>query len=244
MNFIDISQDIYSGMPVYPNNPEVSLKAIASTISVISELTLGTHTGTHVDAPRHVFENGNDVSNINLDKFFGPCAVIDLTHVESEISTQDIVKGLDNLKSTDSGNLPDGAAVMSVIPHQTAKFPGKIIFKTRNSLSFYAGNEHPEGSAKSHPAKFSKDYVSLSGDAADFLAEKPGLHLVGIDYLSIKAVGSSDKRPHTSLLKKEVVIFEGLNLSNVVAGEYIFCGLPLKLKDADGAPARAVLIKH
>ncbi len=38
-----------------------------------------------------------------------------------------------------------------------------------------------------------------------------------------------------------VVIVEGLNLSEVPAGDYELIALPVKLKDADGAPARVVL---
>ena len=51
-------------------------------------------------------------------------------------------------------------------------------------------------------------------------------------------------RPHKSLLSKSIVIFEGLDLSSVEPGEYNFIGLPLRLVDLDGAPARVLLVKN
>lgn len=105
----------------------------------------------------------------------------------------------------------------------------RILVKTQNSLRGFS--------------KFREDAIYLDGDAADFLAEK-GIILFGIDWLSIKKRGSEDTRPHTSLLKKEIVLFEGLDLSGVEAGEYQFIGLPLKFSNLDGSPARAVLIKE
>jgi arylformamidase len=69
------------------------------------------------------------------------------------------------------------------------------------------------------------------------------IKLVGIDYLSISPYKKS--RPtHEVLLGAGVVIVEGLDLSGVSAGKYTLCCLPLKLKGADGAPARAVLIEN
>ena len=53
---------------------------------------------------------------------------------------------------------------------------------------------------------------------------------------------SSTRFPvHHTLLGAGVVIIEGLNLSAVTAGDYELIALPLKLKGADGAPARVVL---
>jgi arylformamidase len=67
--------------------------------------------------------------------------------------------------------------------------------------------------------------------------------LVGIDYLSIEKFGSKDHEVHRALLSHEVVILEGLDLSEVPAGKYELICLPLRLRTnlGDGAPARAVL---
>jgi len=66
--------------------------------------------------------------------------------------------------------------------------------------------------------------------------------LVGVDYLSVEAFGGGTRCPvHHTLLRASVAIVEGLNLTDVAAGDYELIALPLKLKDADGAPARVVL---
>jgi arylformamidase len=65
--------------------------------------------------------------------------------------------------------------------------------------------------------------------------------LVGVDYLSVEAFGSTEYPVHNTLLGAGVVIIETLNLSGVSAGDYELIALPVKLKGADGAPARVVL---
>ena len=70
-----------------------------------------------------------------------------------------------------------------------------------------------------------------------------GVKLVGTDYLSIEKFHSGHHRTHLTLLRKNVVIIEGLNLSDVTPGDYELICLPLKIADGagDGAPARVVL---
>ena len=63
--------------------------------------------------------------------------------------------------------------------------------------------------------------------------------LLGVDGLSV-----GDFNVHKSLLCSGAVILEGLNLKNVEDGEYIIAAFPLKIKGADGAPVRAVLIEE
>jgi arylformamidase len=69
-----------------------------------------------------------------------------------------------------------------------------------------------------------------------------GVRLVGVDYLSVERFAAIEPRTHRLLLGGNVVILEGLDLSEVNPGNYLLCCLPLLLNGADGAPARAVLI--
>lgn len=88
--------------------------------------------------------------------------------------------------------------------------------------------------------EFQTDFVALSDDAADYLVKR-GVKCVGVDYLSVAPYKMS--RPtHEIFLKAGVVIIEGLDLSSVTQGRYMLYCLPLKLKGADGAPARAILV--
>lgn len=84
MNIYDITYSIQDGMPVYPNNAPVTIKPYAKisdgASSNLSEVALGTHTGTHVDAPLHVFEGREKLEELPLEVFIGACRVIDATH--------------------------------------------------------------------------------------------------------------------------------------------------------------------
>ena len=107
----------------------------------------------------------------------------------------------------------------------------RILFKTRNS-GFW--NEPEKG--------FRTDFTYITPEAARVLAEK-NVKLVGIDYLSVEKFGSNDFATHITLLEKEIVIVEGLDLREVPAGDYELICLPLKVisPTGDGAPARTIL---
>ena len=70
-----------------------------------------------------------------------------------------------------------------------------------------------------------------------------GMKLAGIDYLSVEKFGSDDFATHITLLEKEVVIIEGVDLREVSPGDYELICLPLKYLggEGDGAPARTIL---
>lgn len=107
----------------------------------------------------------------------------------------------------------------------------RILFKTRNS-AFWTETD----------SEFHTDFTYLDLEAAQTLVEQ-GIKLVGIDYLSIEKYDSPKHETHVALLSHDVVILEGLNLTEVPAGNYELICLPLRLRSSkgDGAPARVVL---
>jgi arylformamidase len=76
----DISVPIADGGVVYPGNPAISIasqQAISQGgSSNVSSLAFGSHTGTHVDAPKHFFDDGETVDNLALDVLMGPAMLI------------------------------------------------------------------------------------------------------------------------------------------------------------------------
>jgi len=105
----------------------------------------------------------------------------------------------------------------------------RLLFKTQNSLR-EAYRKQP----------FQSDYIALSPQAAAYLKNE-NIQLIGIDAFSIEAYENIDHATHHILLKNNVIIIEGLDLKDVPAGDYELIALPIKLKDADGAPTRVVL---
>ena len=80
--FLDVSVPLATGIPTYPGNPEFELqpiKRIASgDSSNVSRLVLGTHSGTHVDAPLHFFQDAAGVDTLSLELLMGRARVIDM----------------------------------------------------------------------------------------------------------------------------------------------------------------------
>ncbi len=81
MRTYDITVPISPQMPVWPGDPKVSLERLSSLSrgdrTNTSKLCLGTHTGTHIDPPYHLFENGYSVDKIPLEKLIGPAYVME-----------------------------------------------------------------------------------------------------------------------------------------------------------------------
>lgn len=204
---LDISVPVFEGMPVYRGNPAVRAHramTLAGDGVNLSEYCLGSHTGTHVDAPIHFIRGGVGVDRLELDRFHGPAWVADLRRVR---------KGIDAAALAGAG-----------IPRGTQR----VLLRTSNSRLW-------------HPVRpFRTDFVYLEPDGARWLLER-GVLLVGIDYLSIEGFGVDGAPTHHALLGAGVPILEGLDLSRAAPGRYLLHAAPVRWKDADGAPARAVL---
>lgn len=123
--------------------------------------------------------------------------------------------------------------VMAIEPADVGDIDGveRVLFKTRNS-AFWS---EPE-------LGFRSDFTYITPDTARMLAEK-NICLVGIDYLSIEKSGSPGHPVHVTLLEKEIVILEGVDLRDVPPGNYELICMPLKYVGGtgDGAPARTIL---
>ncbi len=76
MKVIDLTKKIKTGMEIYPGDPEVNIKTVQRYPWKVSELNLGTHTGTHVDAFSHVKKEGKSIDDIPLTSFFGEAQLI------------------------------------------------------------------------------------------------------------------------------------------------------------------------
>ena len=80
---LDVSVRLVAGLPAYPGNPEFELQPVKriaeGASSNVSRLVMGTHTGTHVDAPKHFFDDGVGVDALPLDLLLGRTRVVEIT---------------------------------------------------------------------------------------------------------------------------------------------------------------------
>jgi len=84
----DLAQPLFDGAPAWPGDPTVRLRELKSIDTDgfrLESLHLGTHSGTHVDAPRHILHlDRGAISDYRPDHFIGPCVVADLTAKEDD----------------------------------------------------------------------------------------------------------------------------------------------------------------
>ncbi|PEE41453.1 cyclase family protein [Bacillus pseudomycoides] len=92
MKIYDITASIFEGMTVYKNKPEKQPQFSRTTNAHVTEsrITLDVHTGTHIDAPLHMINEGATFESIPLEKLVGPVKVFDLTTVEDGITKTDL----------------------------------------------------------------------------------------------------------------------------------------------------------
>ncbi len=204
MKIHDISVSLSVDMPVYPGDPPLQITrehSIPEAEFNVSTLVTGTHIGTHIDPPFHFVEGGYTVDKIPLDHLYGKAEVVDLVHVKTMVTAEDL-KGITS---------------------------DILLLKTRNS-EFWGSRT------------FRKDYVYLDESAALWAVEHK-IKTIGIDYLSISSFEDA-ATVHKILLKNGITVIEGLDLRGIKPGTYTLACLPIKIKDGDGAPARALLIEE
>lgn len=78
--WIDVSVPIKEGMVHWPGDPVVRIRNHRSIrkgdLCNVSEISLGSHTGTHMDAPRHFFEHAQGLDQVSLEVLIGPARII------------------------------------------------------------------------------------------------------------------------------------------------------------------------
>src|SRR5919106_6535107 len=84
---IDVSLGIGPDLPTWPGDPGAAVvptsRLARGDQANVSELPLGSHTGTHVDPPFHFIDGEATVDALPLDVFFGPAVVADLSSAEA-----------------------------------------------------------------------------------------------------------------------------------------------------------------
>ncbi len=90
MQFFDVTRELAEDTLVYPGDPIPRMIREDAGRYLITEVCLGTHTGTHIDAPAHYLKNDETVDTIPLERLIGPARVVDLRHVRGAILPRDL----------------------------------------------------------------------------------------------------------------------------------------------------------
>ena len=106
--FFDLSQPIKQGMTIFPGDPLPTIRRAVGTEAPwqVTELHMGSHTGTHIDSASHFIPDGKTIDQYPLERFILPGVVISMPELSEDqpISEDLIAKGLKSL--------PEGGAIL------------------------------------------------------------------------------------------------------------------------------------
>jgi arylformamidase len=213
LSIIDVSAPMHAGMPVYPGDPEVAI----DVVSTASAEAPGRATLERYSASTHAG-----------------------THVDAPAHV-----------------VPGGLAV-DELPIELLCGPARVVDLERagraidaDALRGLGGLDATVvrlllrtcGPATGPASGFDHDYAHLTVDAAEYLRARTAVRLLGIDSPSVEPPRNDALEVHRVLLAIDppIVIVEGLELGHVAAGDYELLCLPIRLRGASGAPARAAL---
>jgi len=218
MKIIDLSLVIEEGMMTFPTpwHPVVEITILGRhgiEGRETRKIVLGTHIGTHADAPRHFIPNGQTIDEIPLDVLIGPATVVDFT-------------GCQPLQPIDIADLEQKLH---------GKIPARLILRTGwseyfGNLKFY--NEYPFLSENAAQWLVEKGVrlIAMDTPSPDNPAHSRG-------------TPKDSPNHKVLLGAEVVLVEYLANLKSLTAPEVELIVLPLKLKGCDGSPARCVAIE-
>ncbi len=224
---IDLSQEIFSGMPVLPILPEVQITLYASheqwdgltdsdgVSPAVHRLEMGEHTGTHVDALNHMARQyrGQSIDTMPLTMFYTEGLCLDLSHkgLHELIEPADLERAL-----LDAGlEIKAGDTVLLYTDHYRRAF---------GTDNWYDG-------------------PGVSVEAARWLGRQK-IAAFGVETASPGVRRVSNKEVHHICGEMGFTHYENLiNLHQLIGrGRFRFIGLPLKIRGGTGSPVRAIAV--
>ena len=224
---IDLSQEIYQGMPVYPGHlstvmwdyhtyDETAKRLEGGFCYTTKGIILSDHGPTHVDSISH-FDPRPDAATIDqmpLETFYGPALCLDVSDFP-ERSTM----GPEVIKAAEK------KAGLNIEPDDI------VLFYTGHFDRNYGKPEWVEA------------YSGFSQEAAEYLLVEKKIKNWGVDEPSPDTPGNLKYPVHMVSRKTGIPHMENLCNLNLVAGKrFTFFGLPLKIRGGSGSPMRAVAI--
>ena len=219
MQMFDLSVTLGEGVDVYPGDPPFSA-VLASRFDQngynLLNLTMGAHTGTHIDLPRHFLRDGYCITDVPPERFAAPAVFIDVSR-----------------QVRDTGAIDLAHADLSAV------LPGDfLVIRTgweelRGTAGFFAGL----------PLFVPGTAELLADMGVRLLGMDLPTVLMPSDAPS-SGPPPEQTAMHTALLSRDILILEGLVGLAPLTGRrlWLFC-LPLKIEGGDGSPVRAVAVE-
>ena len=227
LEIIDLSQEIFTGMPVFPGLPQVEISMHVSheewdnitdsdvVSPAVNRLELGEHTGTHVDAINHMARQfrGHSIDTMPLSLFYTEGICLDLSH-----------KGLRELIEIADLEYALSEAGLEIKQGDT------VLLYTDHYRRTFGTDDWDNG-------------PGISVDAARWLGEQR-IAAFGVETMSPGVRHVSNKEVHRICGELGFTHYENLiNLHLLIGrGRFRFIGMPLKIRGGTGSPVRAVAV--
>ena len=224
---VDLSQEIFPGMSVFPGLPEVKMTLHASheqwdgiaesdvVSPAVYRLELGEHTGTHVDAINHMAREyrGQSIDTMPLAMFYTEGICLDF----SRKGLRELIEPADLERALFAANLE-------------AKPGDAVLLYTDHYRRAFGTEDWPHG-------------PGVSADAARWLGQRQ-IAAFGVETMSPGVVDVSNKEVHRICGELGFTHYENMiNLYQLIGrGRFRFIGLPLKIRGGIGSPVRAVAV--
>lgn len=213
-SWTDWSHPINPGMQVFGASwhRQVTFEQLGSIAAVqrrTSQIHIGSHSGTHIDAPSHFVSKGKSIDEVELWRFEGLLHVVDLSFVEPGTAVQ--WKDL-------TGRLP------SFLPQSVA-------------LGFYFGWAHRYGTPNyfSEQPFFSREAAEKIAAREPKLVA----YDIAMPDNPLDGFGATDDSPvHKIFLSRGIPLAENLNMQGQISEKLRFIAVPLGLSGLDGSPVR------
>lgn len=223
---VDLSQEIYQGMPVYPghlntviwdyNTHESTKDVFESDLTYATKgIILSDHGPTHVDSISHFdpADGAETIDRMRLELFFGPAICIDISAAAAgtDVEPADLDRALE----------ASGQELRA----------GDILLLSTGNWERNAGT-----------IEYTSDYPGLSAASAEWLVDHR-IKAFGIDTPTPDTPGSRTYPVHLACRRTSLHHYENLaNLQSVVGRRFTFCGFPLRFREGHGSPVRAVAL--
>ena len=221
---VDLTHTLENNMPVFPSHTKYFLNHWISPgdPAYLNVMTIGDHAGTHFDTPAHfLHDESNTVRKLCHE--IDPMAMIGRA-----------VKLTFGPFLADNSTVSDLDIMAWEAENVELREDDIVIFDYQ-----WAGKWAPVNESNA----FMEAWPGLSESAVDYLIDKK-VRVVGTDCASVdSADGDGGKFPgHLGLLFTGILVIENLMNLDSLPAEFIFIGLPLKIKDAGGSPIRALAL--
>ena len=227
VEIIDLSQEIFTKMPVFPGLPEVKITMHVSheewdgitdndvVSPAVNLLELGEHTGTHVDAINHMARQyrGQSIDTMPLEMFYTQGLCLDL----SEKGLLELIEPADLERAL-------AATSLEIQPGETVLLYTDHYRRTYGTDDWYNG-------------------PGISTASARWLGGQ-GIAAFGVEMMSPGVRHVSNQEVHQICGELGFTHYENLiNLHWLIGrGRFRFIGLPLKIRGGTGSPVRAVAV--